>query len=112
TDDEALAQSLEEHGAQTAPLEAALTVIRQRMGRGVIWAFSGFATKGFECAVEGQGMKQLYDYIGEDDTSADGAASAGVLGINSVLARLNNVKTIGFAPRQGLSSISHRDHLV
>jgi predicted Rossmann-fold nucleotide-binding protein len=112
TDDEALAQALEERGAQTAALDDALTVIRRRMARGVMWGFSGFATKGFECDVEGKGMRKLYDYIAEDDTSADGAASAGVLGLNSVLARMNGVQTIGFSPRQGLSSISHRDHLV
>lgn len=117
TEDAALANALNAQGApRTAELAAAGHVVAERMQHGLVWGFSGYATAGYAYHDEARSMTYLYAYLESlgalPSLVVDGGMSAGVLGLNDVLARRWGVASMGFAPRQGLGSIGNRDHLV
>lgn len=81
---------------------------------GLIWGISGFASKGFDYGIEARGIAELYAYLREKQPGliVDGAVAQGVLGLNGVLAAMQNVPTLGCIPLQGLTSLGERTHTL
>ncbi len=116
-EDVSLANGLSAQGlARPERLASAGHVVAERMQHGLVWGFSGYATAGYSYYDEARGMTYLYaqlESIGAlPSLAVDGGMSAGVLGLNGILARRWDVASMGFAPRQGLSGIGNRDHMV
>jgi hypothetical protein len=117
TDSIELQNVLQRYAARTALLSSAHRLVKGYLtGKRLVWGFSGYATPGFDYGVESRGMTQLYRQLTEMDhqpaLSIDGGVSAGVLGLNGIIAKEHRVTTLGCIPFEGLTSISARDHMV
>lgn len=116
TGDPMLRQTLSELNIATEDLASAGAVIQERREHGRVWGFSGYATGGFSYKTDAAGLTRLYDHlVAKNEKPAlavDGGVSAGSLGLSGIVAAMNQVPTMGMIPRQGLSSIGVRDHLV
>lgn len=115
--DPALGHALQQQGVHTAPLSDAISLFAQHfVSDSTVWGFSGYATPGHNYGVEARGMAALYDHlvaIGEKPgLTIDGGVSAGILGLNGVLAQAYGVASLGFIPLQGLASVGTRDYVV
>ncbi len=112
----ALRGVLRQRGAHTATLIEAARFVEQRISAGMIWGFSGYATAGYPYGVEAESLSELYGYLSKigkkPSLVVDGGVSAGVLGLNGVIAEQHQVTTFGCIPLQGLSSTGLRDHMV
>jgi hypothetical protein len=100
-------------------LGAAVSLIRNvyRDNNRLVWGVSGFASPGFGCRDQVRTMQATYAYLVKDghrrpSLVVDGAAAVGVLGANGVIAEKYHIPRLGYSPRQGLSSMGPRDHMV
>lgn len=105
------------YGTETAPVaQAVAAVSRAFEAGGLVWGFSGFSTPGYSYAIEAHGMNALLGYLKAAGHGpvlvTDGGVSDGVPGLSGVLARRYQIPSMGFVPKQGLSSFGPRDHLV
>jgi predicted Rossmann-fold nucleotide-binding protein len=117
TDNTELQCILQRYATRVATLGLAQRLIEDYLtGKRLVWGFSGYATPGFDYSVESRGMTLLYNRLAEMDhqpaLSIDGGVSAGVLGLNAIIAKEHRVATLGCIPFKGLTSISARDHMV
>lgn len=85
-------------------------------GPRLVWSVSGFASIGHPCLAQANLLEALYRYlaIGYNRPAlvCDGAAGAGVLGINGVLAAQHGIPTLGVTPLQGMSTMAPRKHML
>lgn len=85
----------------------------------LFWGFSGFASKGDNCGcgLEADAMERIYQFLASKSHRrprlvSDGGSGAGVLALNSVLANMHHIESVGFTPYQGVASMSARDQIV
>lgn len=116
TNDTISHQSLTHAGLQVAPAAPAVATVAAAMDRGLVWGFSGYATEGPSYQAEADGLQLLHETlkdIGEQPAmTIDGGCSAGVLGLNGLLAARHHIPTLGIIPRRGLDSVGVRDHML
>ncbi len=114
--DSFIANALRERGA-TVNIGGG-EALERRHARGDTFAMgvSGYTLPGKNYAVEIQGLQKLYEYLIQSgrkpDLVVDGGVRTGALGANAALADKYGIRTLGYIPLQGLSSMSPRDDMV
>ena len=120
TNNQALSKALNQRGARTIGSTRAIQVLSRALSDkdGVVWGFSGYASAfpGVNYYAEADGIEKFYEHFNKighkPNLVVDGGVSAGVLGINGIVARQFKVPTLGFIPLEGLGSMGPRDHMV
>lgn len=125
--DPTLRAALDEYGIDAHELESANSPLSGYLNlenEPLVWGFSGYATGGINSSTgdffsyhnEAAGLLKLYDYLSAKDELPslviDGGVSEGFLALNSIVAESANVPTLGFIPREGLTSVGIRKHLI
>ncbi len=123
--DLALQAALRGHGIAAESPEAAVEFLESQLqGDQEAWAFSGFATGGFDPDTrkpysyqsEADGLLALYEHLVEigqlPKMTFDGGVNEGFLPLQALVARSLRIPTTGFIPKQGLGSVGIRDHMI
>lgn len=114
---EKLRGAIQAAGGRAASLRAAASLVQRAFAQPLlVWGVSGFATIGYPCSGETDALEVLYRYLAAGRRRpfavCDGAAGAGVLGINGVLAATHGIDTVGVTPLQGMSTMAPRTHML
>jgi hypothetical protein len=108
--------SLGEHGIRTRPFHEITRQLQRPLHKRAVWGFSGYATGGRPYDLEAQALLALYECLDDSGRlpvmTVDGAMSAGVLGLNGILASEYGVPSLGCTPYEGLASIGPRAHML
>lgn len=119
TNNKALSLALGKRHVYTVATTRAMQVLNYALaGDGVVWGLSGYASAfpGAKYHAEADGIEKFYEHfraIGHKPALVvDGGVSAGVLGLNGIIAKQFQVPTLGFIPLQGLGSMGPRTHMV
>jgi predicted Rossmann-fold nucleotide-binding protein len=115
-----LTKALQDNGArEIRPLEHAQDVIFDSMSDDkLVLGVVGYATaiEGIDYVSEGAGMTAIYDHLQATGATPslviDGGSRPGVLGLNSVIARMRGIPTFGVTPLQGLNNFAPHDHVA
>lgn len=82
----------------------------------LVWSVSGYASIDQDCSREAAILEEVYKAFrspaNQPALVCDGAAGAGVLGINGVLAQREGIPNLGITPYQGISSMAPRQHMI
>ena len=95
--------------------EAYLKLLEPLKAERQIWGFSGYATAGFDYGLEAGALRAIYEQMDGDyrpQMVVDGGVSAGVLGLNGLMAREHGLPSIGVIPRMGCGSLGVRDDMI
>lgn len=114
---ETLRRVIQATGSETGSLRAAADLMHRLYAQPrLIWGVSGFASIGYPCVAQANGLERLYGYLAVDRRKpvlvTDGGSGAGALAISAVLAATRRIETLGVSPLQGLASMSPRTHMV